>query len=284
MNSPDSAKSICSPAAASGPSPQGSPDGLTTDLFGQPLVPASRSRGRASKAVSMIQGICGRTYIDSPVPAGPLLSWENRLRERLAMVGSTESALIWRAKATPAGQSISRLAPSTRHTNGTGNTGRQWSTSRATDGEKGGPNMKFGAGGQPLPAQIHQAAHWITASARDHKDSAGMATAAGDRSRIDQLPRQMVANAYHPTPLALSFKEIHQPGNNASIQKMREYMPDETAPTGQIPSGSTAMTEKRGAPNPVFAFWLMGFPAEWISGALAAMQSFRKPRRRRSAR
>jgi len=32
-----------------------------------------------------------------------------------------------------------------------------WSTPRASDGEKGGPNQSFGAGGQPLPAQMAQA-------------------------------------------------------------------------------------------------------------------------------
>ena len=32
-----------------------------------------------------------------------------------------------------------------------------WSTPRASDGEKGGPNQSFGAGGTPLPAQMHTA-------------------------------------------------------------------------------------------------------------------------------
>lgn len=137
-----------------------------------------------------------------------------------------------------------------------------------------------------------------------------MATEAGNRNRVDQLPRQMaqVPQAYHPTPLSLSFKDSHQPGTNRTIEQMRAYMPTPTVadvqggrkarsgarssepllnglcfemePTGRMPSGSTATTGKRGAPNPVFAFWLMGFPAEWISGALAAMQSYRKPRRK----
>jgi hypothetical protein len=31
-----------------------------------------------------------------------------------------------------------------------------WSTIRATDGEKGGPNMTFGAGGSPLPSQVSE--------------------------------------------------------------------------------------------------------------------------------
>jgi len=33
-----------------------------------------------------------------------------------------------------------------------------WSTPRASDGAKGGPNQAFGAGGQPLPAQAAQTA------------------------------------------------------------------------------------------------------------------------------
>ena len=168
--------------------------------------------------------------------------------------------------------------------------------------------MRFGAGGQPLPAQMH-AAHWITASARDWKDSPGMATEAGDRNRVGQLPRQMAQNAaYHPTPLSLSFKDSHQPGTNRTLEKMKAYMRTPTVadvqggrkarsgarsnepllnglcfemePTGQTPTGSNATTAKRGAPNPAFPFWLMGFPDEWTSGALAAMQSFRKPRRK----
>jgi hypothetical protein len=31
-----------------------------------------------------------------------------------------------------------------------------WSTPRSSDAEKGGPNMSFGAGGTPLPAQACQ--------------------------------------------------------------------------------------------------------------------------------
>jgi hypothetical protein len=33
-----------------------------------------------------------------------------------------------------------------------------WATPRASDGEKGGPNQSFGAGGQPLPSQAYQSA------------------------------------------------------------------------------------------------------------------------------
>lgn len=42
-----------------------------------------------------------------------------------------------------------------------------WSALRATDGEKGGPNQSFGAGGSPLPSQVYQtdkAAHGSSSS------------------------------------------------------------------------------------------------------------------------
>lgn len=45
-----------------------------------------------------------------------------------------------------------------------------WSTPRASDGEKGGPNQSFGAGGVPLPAQ---SVNWATPSAADMTGSTG---------------------------------------------------------------------------------------------------------------
>jgi hypothetical protein len=216
--------------------------------------------------------------------------WETRLKERLASIGSTESALIWTQAVTPQGFPISRLAPSTRHTNGTGSIGSPWSTPRASDGEKGGPNMSFGAGGQPLPAQMHQAM-WVTASSRDWKDTPGMATSSGDRTRIDQLPRQMAQE-----PQASRWSTVQAMDGNKGSLGPRPHdtgvsLPQQiSAAMGQIgptPTGSSATTAKRGAPNPVFAFWLMGFPDEWISGALEEMRLFRlKPQKssRRSSK
>jgi hypothetical protein len=272
---------ISSQVEASGPSQLDLLDGLMTDHYGPDRALASHSRRQAKDLEPMIQGICGRTFVASSVPDGPLSLWESRLRERLATVGSTESALIWKSRVTPAGRSISRLAVSTRHTNETGSTGSQWSTPRASDGAKGGPNQRFSAGGQPLPTQIHRA-HWITASARDWKDTPGMATESGSRNRVDQLPRQMAQEpqAMWPTTKAAAagpdFAKIDRSKTGLSLQTVMAA----TEPTGPVPTGSTATTAKRGAPNPVFAFWLMGFPVGWISGALLAMQSYRKPRKK----
>lgn len=200
-----------------------------------------------------------------------------------------------------------------------------WSTPRASDGEKGGPNQAFSAGGQPLPAQMHQASPRVTPSARDWKDSPGMATETGDRNRIDQLPRQMsqAPQSAWPraTPQSRDGKGSRSPNGSRELRPGGQMLNEQivetgdlapspratitldgnynrkgasatsgdgiatqmlgaTEPIGPTPNGSSATTVKRGAPNPVFAFWLMGFPDEWISGALEAMRSYRKPRRK----
>lgn len=324
----DTPNATSSQAPASGQSQRGLQDGQTIARSGRAPARASRSARQVAASAPTIRGICGPTSFASSVPAGPLSSWESRLRERLAMVGSTECALIWREKTSPAGQSISRCAPWTAPISASGSTGSPWptvtttpkheepasflarraaidpsrlmgptgtlgvamigawatpsvvdatgrgyqmaqgkkflslpgqmderlsgpkgtwSTPRASDGEKGGPNQSFGAGGQPLPSQMHQASPWVTPSARDWKDSAGMAPTAEDgRKRLDQLPRQMAA----------------------------------TDLRGPEPTGLSATTARRGAPNPEFAFWLMGWPDEFRRGVLRAIASLPSSRRK----
>lgn len=111
------------------------------DLSGQAPVPASRSRSQVkAKAPTMI-GTYGLTSITSSVPAGPLSSWESRLRERLGMVGSMEYELVWKLKTTPAGRLISRLAPSMLRTEGIGFTG--WVSPQKGDGDRGGQGKTY---------------------------------------------------------------------------------------------------------------------------------------------
>lgn len=216
------------------------------------------------------------------------------------------------------GPSISRLAPWTPRTSVKGSTGSPWPTPDASAGgpdpltrktglsvqtymsratwptpmskaERGGENRKTGSGA-PSMRDILKSAPWVTPSARDWKDSVGMATERPDgRTRIDQLPRQMVAT--WPTvqardgnkPHTIEYVEKHK-ANGHGMANLNDHMAF-TATTeagGQTQSGSSATIKKRGAPNPAFPFWLMGFPDEWVSGALRAMQ-FRRSSRRRSS-
>ena len=305
MTSEISRKFTSLPAADSGPLRLDLLGGPMMSLSGPPVARASRS-ARPVKAVEpMIQGICGRTYIASPVPSGPLSSWENRLRQRLGMVGSTESALIWREKVTPAGASISRLAVSTRHTNGTGNTGSHWRTPIASN--KGGgdthtvPQIEtMLERGQSIKLQdqmVQVVAHWPTMMASDARKQSENPEAGWRRMTKGQQIglntfMAMTANAYHPTPQARDGFPPHKAeyiakhkANGHGMSNLNDLLHHSaTAHTGQTPNGSSVTTTKRGAPNPVFAFWLMGFPAEWICGALEAMQSYRKPQKKSSPR
>ncbi len=368
MTSKDLRKSTCSPEPECGASPPGSAAGPTTDLFGQSLAPARGKASRGSASVPMIQGICGRTYIESlaaPSPADSplLLLWESKLRQRLGRIGSTESALIWREKTTPQGRSISRLAPSTLHTNGSDYGGSLWPTPKAAHGgpdfrkrEEGNgsnlpaamwPTPKASAAGEtsrsgdrkdeplmgglmrgaadamakwstptatrngsapPLPtatghplanqmAATAEKAMWITPAERDGKDSAGMSTEGesldGDqipmpglekkRQRLDQLPRQMIATeaAHWSTPRASDGEkgaprqEFSGGGQPLPGQMYANNNTDLTVPGTPTPSGSSATTEKRGAPNPAFPMWLMGFPEEMIAAILRVVAARR---------
>ena len=73
---------------AYGASPPASPGGQTTGRSGPARARVSRSASREKAEAPTIQGICGPTFRLIRA-CRPLSSWESRLRERLAMVGST---------------------------------------------------------------------------------------------------------------------------------------------------------------------------------------------------
>ncbi|WP_245444909.1 hypothetical protein [Pseudaminobacter soli (ex Li et al. 2025)] len=101
-----------------------------------------------------------------------------------------------------------------------------WSTPRASDGEKGGPNQAFGAGGIPLPAQTAQ---WATPSVAD--TTGGRMTRSGDRADDPLLKGQSAALSSRLHPMLY--------------------------PVGQVSS------HPRRSLNPLFVEWLMGWPPGW---------------------
>jgi len=226
----------------------------TTNHSGPDHVPVSRSRSQAKAKVSTTFGICGPTSFASSVPRGPLSSWENRLRERLAMVGSTESALIWRGKVTPAGASISRLS--------------QWTP----------PISEAASTGSP----------WATPAARDYRHPNSLPLSdRGGGTKGEQLPNQMahLVPALWPTPN--SCDGCKGPVNaQPDVRPEGTYLPHAMAATarmeafGPITSGSSATTAKRGAPNPEFPCWLQGFPPEYLNGAESETPSTQSSQRK----
>lgn len=118
-NSEDLCSAISSPVSEAGPLLQEWPVGQTLDLFGQDLARASHSVSPESKKARRTKGTCGPPSSTSLEPTGPKSSWENRLRQRLEKIGSTECILTWKASATPAGRQLFRLTVSVRPTSAT---------------------------------------------------------------------------------------------------------------------------------------------------------------------
>jgi hypothetical protein len=190
----------------------------------------------------------GGEYSDPKKAAARIRSGHQvNLQDHVKALWATPSARDWKdspGMATtgvdPDGSTRSRLDQLPRPV-----AAAMWPTPSATDGEKGGPNQSFGAGGQPLPAQAYHVAMWPTPTHRDH------------------FPPH--------TPEYIAQKKAlgHGMSNLSDI-----------GPLGMAPAGSSATTEKPGALNPAFVFWLMGFPQEWESCAPQAMPSSRRLRQK----
>jgi hypothetical protein len=210
--------------------------------------------------------------------------FERSLMRRLDAIGSTECTMTWVRSFTPAGQPVLRHVPSAPRISVNGSTGAPWTTPTLC----GNYNRKGASetSGDGLATQV--AATWATPTTRDWKDSgdlSGSMVRKDGKVRMDVLPRQ--AWTTWPTPTA-------QPDNKspeahlAMKKRMGERdgtFSNRTAITdlqvmakafGETPNGSQEPMAKRGALNPAFASWLMGFPPEHLNCAPSETRSARR--------
>lgn len=108
-----------------------------------------------------------------------------------------------------------------------------WSTPKASDAEKGGPNQRFGAGGQPLPAQ---AVHWKT----PRVSAGGYTRDGGDPAK--QRP---------------------------TIDGQAEGF---SLPDRPISTVGEEYSKIRRSLNPLFVEWLMGWPPGWTLLGLTRLE------------
>ena len=265
-----------SPASADGLLPPVLPDGQTTAKSSPAPARVSRSRSRAKAPELLMHGTYGPTFSESSVPDGPLSSWESRLRQRLAKVGSSECDLTWKVSGTTAEGLLSRLVPSTPRTveidSGLLLEAGYWSTPRASYGEKGGPNQAFGAGGQPLPAQAYQTATWATCRANEGTGDKVPPGRMGGLALKQEV--QVHAAAMWPTTTAQDASR-----GTGTVRPHDTGIPLPQR-IGLALDGSSATTGKRGVLNPAFPCWLMGYPAVWVFCGASAMQSLPRSRRK----
>lgn len=270
-------------ASGHGHTPCAAQDGRMTAPSGQDPVPASLSARQAKEKGLLTSGTCGPPSSVSSASAALTSFLASRLQALTALHGSTLYRLTWKQRTTPAGRSIPALRASVPRTSDKGCTG--WPTPRSVAAgpdfaiamrkNSGGMSLQTTAqlAGWPTPRSVESGhgtgnptrafnrkariedtvflAGWVTPSARDWKDTPGMATERPDgRNRTDQLPRQAIT-AY-PCRLTVS---------------------------GEMLTGSCAGMESGGQLNPGLSRWLMGLPPEWDDCAAMVTPSSRRRRK-----
>ena len=277
---PDSGNVIFSPVSESGPMLCVAQDGRMTVPSGQVSVPASLSARQAKERGLLTSGTCGPRSSLLSVSAGLSQSLASRLQAVTVLHGSTLYRLTWKERATPAGRWIPALRASVRRISDNGSTGWPTPTGNSYTGagsgkREGGLNLQTAVelSGWPTPRSVESGhstgnparafnrksrledmvflAGWVTPSARDWKDTPGMATERPDgRNRTDQLPRQA-----------------------ATAEPCR------WTASGEMLTGSCAGMESGGQLNPALARWLMGLPPEWDDCAVMVTPSSHRRRK-----
>ena len=314
---------ISLPGLADGPSPSAAPVGLMTDLFGQPLCPASRSARRGSAKASMTSGTSGPPSRASCASAVLSASLASRYRARTASLGSTLYRLTWKTRVTPSGRLISALRASAPRIGVTVSIGplSGWTTPQRHDtNPRGVGNRQNPNGGNACLAWDVRLAGWATPAARDWKSEKGFTPDPAKGNSLSVLPRQ-AALAGWATPRSgnnAGFGNPDRPGGpNGRLedlaalagwasptaqdgergglpprpqdtgvplsQQVAEIGPARLTASGQVLIGSAAGMENGGQLNPRFSLWLQGFGIEWALCAEAVTRSTYQRRKRSSA-
>lgn len=265
-------KCISARGLAYGRSPCAAPACPTPVPFGQPHSLASLSPRQAKAMGLLTSGTYGPNSSISSSSAALKLSLANRLRQRTDLLGSTLFNLTWKERVTPSGRSIPALRASVRRTSVNECTG--WPTTRSSDAEKNvrtleGSLREIERKGTPQDlCMASTLASWNTPSARDHKDTPGMATTGINpdgttREHVDPLPRQ----AMHLTSWQTTFlcgKDIAGSG----ITPLPTWGgPARLTASGHLVTGYSAETVSGDQLNPEHSRWLMACPAQWAQAA-----------------
>ena len=223
MISEDTTAATSSPESPDGSWLSLSPDGPPTARSGPGAARASRSASPDRGAVQTTLDISGPPGLGSSASVGLASCLASRLRERLGTDGSMEYSQTWKARTTPVGRSYWEHTASGRRTSGSGCGG--WPTPDASVMNDGESMESFEARREALKAKgiNGNGAGRPLAIAAQ---MAGWATPTGqDGTRGSEPPRP------HDTGVPLSQQ--------------------------------VAQTGKRGALNPAFSRWLMGFGRIW---------------------
>jgi len=238
---PDLPSAISSPVLEDGRSPCVLPAGPTTVRSGPALALASLSASQVRALGLLTSGISGLHGSTSSASAGRQSSLESRLRQRLAINGSTECVLTWRDRTTASGRRYCQLVPSARPIGETAS--GLWPTPTLPNGgrsikcaDEWRANTPYFQG-KKLQIDLAQSvkmslALWPTPTASDSKGSVQGAKLIErvQMARGVRLPEE-VARAMWPTPTASLADKGVRSTEGAIKEAARNHGPDLAAVT-----------------------------------------------------
>ncbi len=220
-------------------------------LSGREARLANRLARQENNSDSSTRDTSRRSSSTSSASAALQSSLGSRLRQQLRNRGCAIYKLTWKEKTTPSGLPYSQLVASALHT-------------KENDSSLVRTN-------------------WPTPTTRDHKDGKECLNVP-----TNSLLGREVWKANWPTPrsadgeknvrtLEGSLSEIQRKGGPQDVaQAAAITQPIRITASGQMLTGSAAVTENSGQLNPAHSRWLMGYPPEWDDCAVTAMPSSRK--------
>jgi hypothetical protein len=291
----DTPNVIFSQESGAGPSPSPLPDGPLMNQSGPAVAPASPSPSPVKAKAKTTRATSGLRFGVSSPSAALTSSLVSKLVERQDLDGSLEYTLTWRKIRTASGLQSYALRAKARRISDKDFSG--WPTPKTPTGgpESGERKKELGrteSGGGDLQA-VAPLSGWISPNARDWKSEVGSENNSYDKT--PNLSRQVLTGWVSPTAIdgtrgslpprphdtgvpldqmaALAGWTTCAASDGERLGTLTEAMSGTSLPQlvntalGPTSTSSTASTASRGALNPDFSRWLMGYPAAWLFAA-----------------